>query len=60
MLQADSTGRKGLKLIVRLRDFSDLQSLEFVMILTILFEKIASPSVRKNWDHNIIKYSIPE
>ena len=39
MLQADPTGRVVLKLIVRIRDFSHLQSQEFAMILTILFGK---------------------
>ena len=39
MLQADSTGRVGLKLIVKIIDFSDLQSQEFIMIIDILFGK---------------------
>ena len=47
MLQADFTGRVGLKLIIRIGDFSHLQSLELIMILVILLGKIAFTFVSK-------------
>ena len=39
MLQADSTDRVRLTLVVKIGDFSDLQSQEIITILAILFEK---------------------
>ena len=53
MLQANSVGRVRLKLIVR--DFSDLQLWEVIMILAILFGKSCSCTFVEKMGGDIFK-----